>query len=76
MTSRPHDTSPEAWAVQRASLARMTGEERVRIAIEMSESVRAIRIAGIRSRHPGWDASQVIRHLVAEDYGIELPEPE
>lgn len=52
---------------------RMSGEERVRIALEMSDAVRDIRLTGIRAEHPGASEREVIRILVREEYGIELP---
>lgn len=46
------DTSPEAAAIQDEIFRRMTPEQRVRLAIEMSESMRNVALAGLRSRRP------------------------
>jgi hypothetical protein len=74
MTSRPHDTTPAAWAVQTAALDEMGGPERVRVAIELSEAVREIRLSGIAARHPELDRREVVALLVLEEYGIDLPD--
>ncbi|MGH7555209.1 MAG: hypothetical protein ACREMQ_19575 [Longimicrobiales bacterium] len=50
MATRPRDTSPDAWAQQQAALARLGAEGRVRMAIELSESVRSIQLEGILAR--------------------------
>ncbi|TVP43005.1 MAG: hypothetical protein EA350_14465 [Gemmatimonadales bacterium] len=54
-------------------LDRMGGSARVRAAIELSEAVRDVRLAGIRARNPGFDHREALAHLVSEDYGFELP---
>ncbi|MSR19472.1 MAG: hypothetical protein EXR91_00625 [Gemmatimonadetes bacterium] len=73
MSPRPLDTTPEAWAVYNAALDRMSGGERVRVALELSDAVRDMRLAGLRARHPDATHDELIRRVVLEDYGIELP---
>jgi hypothetical protein len=73
MTACPRDTAPAAWSTHTALLDRMGGSARVRAAIEMSEAVRDIRIAGIRARNPGLDDREALVRLISEDYGLELP---
>lgn len=73
MSSRPKDTGPEAWATYRAILDRMDGPARFRVAVELSEAVREIRLAGLRARNPDLSHRQVVARLVAEDYGVDLP---
>ncbi len=73
MTIRPRDTEPAAWTTHTALLDRMGGSARVRAALELSEAVRDIRVAGIRARNPDLDDQQVLALLVSEDYGLELP---
>jgi hypothetical protein len=73
MAARPQDTSPEAWSRRLAALARLGEEGRVQVAIELSEAVRSIQLAGILARNPGWRASDAVRHLVKTQFGIELP---
>jgi hypothetical protein len=73
MTSRPLDTDPQSWARYNAVLDQMGGPTRVRAAIELSETVRAIRLAGLKASHPELGPRALIARLVAEDYGVELP---
>jgi hypothetical protein len=73
MTPRPFDTSAAAWAVQNAALDRMGGPARLRAAIQLSEAVREIRLAGLQARHPELDRRGVVARLVQEEYGIRLP---
>lgn len=72
MTSRPHDTTPAAWSAQSRALDEMGGPARVRVAIELSEAVREIRLAGIAARHPELDRREVVARLVLEEYGVDL----
>lgn len=73
MSSRPLDTAPAAWSQYEAVVARMAGPARFRSAVELSDAVRELRLAGIRSLHPGWSAEAVVARLVAEDHGVKLP---
>lgn len=75
MNSRPLDTSPAAWSRYEAVLDRMDGPARLRAAIELSDAVHEIRLAGIRSRHPGLSRQEAVAQLVAEDHGVTLPRP-
>jgi hypothetical protein len=47
---RPADTSPEAWRAQRALHKAMTGEQRLALALEMSEIARRLGEAGAAAR--------------------------
>jgi hypothetical protein len=69
----PRDTSHEAWEVQMAALRRLGPTGRVAVAADLSESVRAVHVAGIEAVHPEWSRAEVVRHLVGTQYGIELP---
>lgn len=73
MSIRPRDTTPEAWSAQLAALDRLGPEGRVRVALDLSEAVRSIELAGILARHPGWEMAEAVRHLVARRHGIRLP---
>jgi len=73
MMSRPLDTDPEAWAIYNAVLDRMDGSKRLIAALELSDTVREIRLAGLRARHPDLSPQKIVARLVAEDYGIDLP---
>jgi hypothetical protein len=64
MGNRARDTSAASWRVQRDALIRMDPESRVRVAIDLSESVREIQIQGILARHPAWSRSDAIDLLI------------
>jgi hypothetical protein len=73
MASRPRDTSPAAWAVYNTALDRMSGSDRVQVAVDLSEAVREIRLAGIRARHGEFSRADALRRLILEEYGVALP---
>ena len=68
---RPHDTTPEAHKQQIAAYRRMPGEQRVLIALRMSEELREITLAGIQSRHPDYTPAQardaLLRLILGDD---------
>ncbi len=68
-----HDTSPEAAAIQQAIFRRMTPEQRLRLALEMSESMRDIALAGLRSRRPELSEAELSRELIRLMYGVLPP---
>ncbi len=68
------DTHPSAAAIQRNIFRRMTTEERIRIALEMSESMRNVALAGLRSRRPELTADELSRELMRIMYGF-VPKP-
>jgi len=57
-----HDA--QADEIQRSILRRMTGEERLRLACEMSDLARDLCRARIRQQHPDWTDTEVTRELV------------
>ena len=64
------DTHPEARAAQLCWLRRRTEDERLRMAIQLSEDVRELSRCGIRARHPDYAPEQVewaLRRLVLGD---------
>ena len=74
----PLDTSPVARDVQFNILKRMSGTERLAIAIDLSEFARKLAFARIELRHPGMTKPQLIREflhcVLAEDkYPPTLP---
>lgn len=69
----PRDTSAQAWAQQLAALERIGPAGRVAVAVDLSESVRAIQLAGIEASHPEWTGAEVMHHLIATQYGLEVP---
>jgi len=66
------DTSKEAMRVQMAVLRKLGPERRLQMALELSETVRAVSEAGIRHRHPEYDERQVRRALIRMVLGDEL----
>ena len=73
MTPRPPDTATTSWSTYTAVLDRMGGAARLHAAVELSEAVREIRLAGIRARHPELTQRQAVAQLILEDYGVEVP---
>ena len=69
------DTSPEAAAIQDEIFRRMTPEQRVRLAIEMSESMRNVALAGLRSRRPDLNEAELLRELLRVMYDFVPPKP-
>jgi hypothetical protein len=73
MAKIPADTTAEAWNAQEEALARLGPAGRVQVAVELSDAVREIQIEGLRALHPEWDRSTAVRHLIAAQFGIDLP---
>jgi len=67
------DTSPDAAAVHAAVLRRMSPEQRVRAAFEMSDSLRELTLAGLRTRHPDWSEVRLRDELLWIMYGFRRP---
>lgn len=70
------DTAPSSWSRYEAILDRIGETARLNAAIELSDAVRQIRLDGIRSRHPELDLREAVALMVAEDYGVDLPQTE
>jgi hypothetical protein len=69
----PLDTSPNADRVQLDILRRMSAEERLRLAIDLSEFARKLAFVRIEGDRPGLTRPQLIREflrcvLPPEDY--------
>jgi hypothetical protein len=58
------DTSPEAAAAQIAAQRRLSGPERLAIALEMSLLARELVAAGVRAIHPDWPDDRVTKELL------------
>ena len=69
---RPRDTDARAEQVQLELLRRMSPEQRIALAVQMSEDVRALARAGIRARHPEYSDAQLRHALFRLMYGDEL----
>jgi hypothetical protein len=69
---RARDTTPDAEAVQLAVWRRMSPGQRIELGLQLSEDVRAVTLAGIRSRHPEYDDENAKYALFRLLYGDEL----
>jgi hypothetical protein len=67
------DTDPVARAIQQDIIRRMTPEKRIRLALEMSDSVRNVALAGLRSRQPELTPQELSRELLRIMYGPTAP---
>ncbi|HEY0021917.1 MAG TPA: hypothetical protein VGB24_03375 [Longimicrobium sp.] len=68
------DTSPEAAAIQDEIIRRMTGEQRLLLAIEMSEFARELAASRLRQEHPDWTDWEIKRELLRYAFeGLPLP---
>lgn len=68
----PRDTSSDALHAQLAAVMRLSGEERTQVAVEMSEATRELARAGVRMRHPEYNANEVELALFRLLYGNEM----
>ena len=66
------DTTTEAHAIQLAIYRRMTVDQRLALALDMSEAARRTSLDGIRARHPAYDEPTAIRALFRLLHGAEL----
>ncbi len=68
----PADTTPEAAWVQLEIFRRMSPSKRLRMTLELGDSLRAIVTAGVRSRHPEFTAEQVKLAAIRLTLGEQL----
>ena len=66
------DTSSDADAVQLEAYRRVGGVGRAQIMFRLSEMARATAEAGIRKRHPEYDASQILLAPARLTHGDDL----
>lgn len=66
----PLDTSAEAAHVQTEIHRALGGPRRLQLACQMSETVRDLARARIRSKHPEFDESATRDWLIWELYGV------
>lgn len=70
------DTSPEAAAIQTSIQRRLSGAERLRLAIEMSLMARELTLTRLRLQHPNWSESDLTRELLRYAFqSAPLPPP-
>jgi hypothetical protein len=65
------DTHPKIASLQREIFRRMRPEERVQMAIEMSNSIRRVALDGIRMRKPGLSPEEEMRELLRVMHGFK-----
>lgn len=65
------DTSATALERQRETFRRMTPEQRLAVAAEMSDEIRAVTESGIRQRHPDYSDDEIRTALVVILLGRE-----
>ncbi len=63
-----HDTSRDAEQVQFGVFRKMTGEQRLKLALEMSDFARELSLSRIRAEHPEWSDWEVKRELLRLDF--------
>jgi hypothetical protein len=68
----PADTTREAYLVQLAILRRLSPDRRLEIACRMTDALREIVAAGVRSRHPEYTEQQVKMGMIRLWLGEEL----
>jgi hypothetical protein len=69
---KPEDTSPEAWQILLDIYRRMTPDEKLQRTFEMSDFLRSICEAGIRTAHPSASEREVFLRLTQRTIGHEL----
>jgi hypothetical protein len=60
---RSADTTAEAQAVQFEAYRDLSPKQRLELAMAMSDDLMALTVAGIRTRHPAFDADAVTAEL-------------
>ena len=68
--SMPTGTHSEASAIQQDIFRRMKPEERLAMALEMSESLRRVAMEGLRSRRPELSEEELSCELLRLMYGF------
>jgi hypothetical protein len=67
------DTTPEAAAVQEAIVREMTTAQRLALALEMSDPLGNVALAGVRLRYPEFSDEECSRELLRIMYGFGAP---
>ncbi len=70
------DTSPAAATLQARVRRRLSGVQRIRIAMEMSLLARKLALAGLRRRHPDWPEADLRKQLLRRQFPPDkIPQP-
>ena len=73
------DTSPKAREIQIGIYQRMTGAQRLALALDMSDTLRRLALARLRQEHPDWTEWELKRELLryafltSDGPRVELP---
>jgi hypothetical protein len=68
----PADTTLEAQRVQFEVFRRMPPGKRLEMALQMSDSLRAVAASGVRGRHPDYSEDQVKMAVIRLSLGDDL----
>lgn len=66
------DTTPKAEARQQQIFARMSGEDRLKMAMALSDQMRDIAMAGLRSRHPQAAEDEIRNMFIKAVHGLVI----
>jgi hypothetical protein len=66
------DTTPEAKKRQEDIFKRLSGAEKVKLAMALSDNIRDIAQAGLRSRYPSASERELKSIFFRELYGIDI----
>ena len=66
------DTTSKAEALQQAIFSRMSGEDRLLVAMNLSDEIRDITLAGFKSRHPQVPEEELWPLFFREIHRIEI----
>jgi hypothetical protein len=66
------DTTAEAAAIQMRIHQRLTGAERLIIAIRMSDAARELALSRLRLEHPDLDESALLRVYLRLQFGVPV----
>ncbi len=73
MDTRPLDTDTQSWELRQDIVRRLTGEERLRIAFDLSDVVREIHLAGLHARNASVGEPARVRQFVRDAHRVTLP---
>jgi hypothetical protein len=69
---RPADTSPEAWKVLMGLMRKMSPEEKLQRAIDLTAAVRNLGEAGICQAYPGASEREIFLRVAQRQLGDEF----
>lgn len=67
------DTTPAAAAIQLRVLRGLTAAQRLELAVQMSQTARALVAARLRAEHPDWSAKRLSREVTRLTGGVLPP---